>query len=347
MAVTSSSAKILVTGGTGYIGSHTCIELIERGLEPIIVDNLCNSHPAVVDRITSITNHRPAFYQEDVRDVGAIKRICGEHQISAAIHFAGLKAVGESQQQPLAYYLNNVSGSLSLVEALCEVGVKRLIFSSSATVYGIPDVVPVSESAAIRPTNPYGETKAIVERTLEDIHRADRAWRIGILRYFNPVGAHESGLIGENPNGVPNNLMPFISQVAVGRHGSLRIFGNNYPTPDGTGIRDYIHVMDLAEAHVAALNYLFHNEELFSVNVGTGRGHSVLEVIEAFVKASGRSVPYQVVERRKGDVAACYADVNLSRKLLGWHAHRSLEQMCADSWRWQSANPNGYDSILN
>ena len=337
------SEKILVTGGTGYIGSHTCVVLIERGIEPVIVDNLSNSNPVVLDRIERITKHRPAFHQVDVRDAGALKRLFRENKFDAVIHFAGLKSVRESAQKPREYHLNNVEGSRTVVDAMQSADVKRIIFSSSATVYGAPDSVPTPETAPLRPVNPYGETKVAIEKMLQAAHDADPSWRIGILRYFNPVGAHELGLIGEDPKGVPENLMPFIAQVAAGRYPYLRVFGNDYPTPDGTGIRDYIHVMDLANGHVAALSYQSNREGLFTVNLGTGQGYSVLEVVKAFEKASKRHIPYQIMARRPGDIAACFADVRKSRQLLRWHAQYGLEQMCADAWRWQSANPYGYD----
>jgi len=339
----ASPAKILVTGGTGYIGSHTCVVLIDNGFEPIVVDNLCNSNLVVLDRIATITGHRPAFYEADIRDTNSVGNILREHEIAAVMHFAGLKAVGESVGQPLRYYRNNVEGSLKLCQTLHEAGVRRFLFSSSATIYGMPDTLPIHETAPIRPTNPYGHTKAFIEQILQDLHHANPEWRMGLLRYFNPVGAHESGLIGEDPKGMPNNLMPFISQVAAGRREFLSVFGNDYPTPDGTGIRDYIHVMDLAEAHVSGLEHLFRNEGLFTVNVGTGRGYSVIEVVKAFERASGLPVPYRIVARRPGDIAACYADVTRSREMLGWKTRRNLEHMCADAWRWQSSNPHGYD----
>jgi len=335
--------KILVTGGTGYIGSHTCVSLIKNGFEPVIVDNLSNSHPVVLDRIARIATRRPAFYQVDVRDRDALKQVFREHRISAAIHFAGLKAVGESILQPPRYYENNVEGALRLCEVAQTAGVRQLIFSSSAAVYGPPESLPILETASIRPTNPYGHTKATVEQILRDIHQANPLFRVGILRYFNAVGAHESGLIGEDPKGVPNNLLPFISQVATGQRKVLQVFGNDYPTPDGTGIRDYVHVMDLAEGHVAALNYLFSNDGIFTVNLGTGQGYSVLEIVKAFEIASNRRIPHLIVARRAGDTAASYADVDKALKLLSWRARRDLETMCADTWRWQCLNPDGYE----
>lgn len=334
--------RILVTGGTGYIGSHTYVALIEKGIEPVIVDNLCNSNPVVLDRIERITQHRPAFYQADVRDAEALGRIFRESKFDAVIHFAGLKSVRESVEKPHEYHLNNVEGSRTLLDAMQRAGVKRIIFSSSATVYGTPDKVPVPETAPLRPVNPYGETKVAVEKLLQAAFDADPQWRIGILRYFNPAGAHESGLIGEDPKGVPENLMPYVAQVAAGRLPYVRVFGNDYPTPDGTGIRDYIHVMDLAEGHVAALDHLSRNGGLVVLNLGTGRGYSVLEMIKAFEAASGKSVPYQIMPRRPGDIAICYADVRKSHRLLDWRADRGLGRMCEDAWQWQPDNSNGY-----
>ncbi|MDA8383850.1 MAG: UDP-glucose 4-epimerase GalE [Betaproteobacteria bacterium] len=333
---------VFVTGGTGYIGSHTCIALIEKGFRPVVVDNLCNSDPVVLDRIAAITGYRPTFHHADVRDERTIEGILRADLPIAAIHFAGLKAVGESVAQPLRYYANNVEGSVKLFGALQRLGVKRVIFSSSATVYGDPDAVPIPESAPLRPTNPYGQTKAMVEQVLRDLHGADPAWRVAILRYFNPVGAHESGTMGEDPQGIPNNLMPYVAQVAVGRRESLSVFGNDYPTPDGTGMRDYIHVMDLAEGHVAALGHVLGREGVLTVNLGTGRGHSVLEMVQAFEQASGRPVPFRIVGRRPGDIATCYAGTQRAAEVLGWRARRGLDAMCQDAWRWQHANPNGY-----
>lgn len=332
----SSSKKILVTGGTGYIGSHACVELINNGFEPIVLDNLSNSHPVVLDRIARISKHRPAFYKADIRDRDALGRVFQEHSIAAVIHFAGLKSVRESVERPREYYANNVEGSQALLDAMQSAAIKCIIFSSSATVYGNADTVPIPETASLRPVNPYGESKIAVEKMLHAFHESDPSWHIGILRYFNPVGAHESGLIGEDPKGTPENLMPFIAQVATGRQAQLRIFGDDYPTPDGTGIRDYIHVMDLADGHVAALNHLEKSPDLFTVNLGTGTGYSVLQMVKAFEAASGRSVPYKVVGRRPGDIASCYADVSKSCQLLGWRAHRGLNEMCDDVWRWHT-----------
>lgn len=333
---------ILVTGGAGYIGSHVCVELLQTGYDVVVLDNLCNSRRDVLGRIARIAGRPVAFHERDVRDEAALRGIFREHAIDAVLHFAGLKAVEESVARPLAYYNNNVGGTLALCAVMSEAGVRRLVFSSSATVYGDPDAVPVREDHPLRPTNPYGHSKAMIETILQDLSRSDPAWKIALLRYFNPVGAHESGLIGEDPGGVPNNLVPFIAQVAVGRREALNVYGNDYPTPDGTGVRDYIHVVDLARGHLAALEKLATSSEVLSVNLGTGRGYSVLEMVEAFRRASGRDIPYRIVARRPGDVAACYADPALAARLLGWRAERGLERICRDAWRWQSMNPNGY-----
>ncbi|HEY8024404.1 MAG TPA: UDP-glucose 4-epimerase GalE [Burkholderiaceae bacterium] len=335
---------ILVTGGAGYIGSHTCIELLAAGYDLVVVDNFCNSKPASLERVQKIAGKSLTFYQVDVRDRGALNDVFKEHRIESVIHFAGLKAVGESVAQPLRYYDNNVTGTQVLCETMVAHGVRSIVFSSSATVYGDPHAVPIREDFPVgQTTNPYGTSKMMIEQILRDLHVSDPAWRIGILRYFNPVGAHESGLIGEDPNGIPNNLMPFISQVAVGRREFLQVFGQDYPTADGTGVRDYIHVVDLAKGHVAALDYLAKNDGLLTVNLGTGRGHSVLEVVKAFEQASGREINLRMVPRRAGDIACCYADSALAREKLGWTAALGIERMCADSWRWQSMNPSGYD----
>ncbi|MBP6097047.1 MAG: UDP-glucose 4-epimerase GalE [Methyloversatilis sp.] len=336
-------SRVLVTGGAGYIGSHTCIELMSAGHDVVVVDNLCNSKPESLHRVARIAG-RPvaAFERIDVRDRAALKSVFSAHAIDAVIHFAGLKAVGESVVKPLEYYDNNVNGTVTLCGVMAEHGVKALAFSSSATVYGDPVSVPIREDFATGPTNPYGRSKWMVEHILRDICVADPEWRIALLRYFNPVGAHESGLIGEDPNGIPNNLMPFVSQVAVGKLERLSVFGGDWPTPDGTGVRDYIHVLDLAQGHVRAIDYLLRNQGLLTVNLGTGRGYSVLEVVRAFEVASGRSVPYRIVERRSGDIAQCYADPATANRLLGWAAQRDLAQMCADAWNWQSSNPQGY-----
>jgi UDP-glucose 4-epimerase len=335
-----------VTGGAGYIGSHTCVELLQAGHEVVVVDNLCNSSSAAIGRIERIAGRKVAFHECDVRDAEALRGIFREHAIDAVLHFAGLKAVDESVAQPLRYYENNVGGTLALCEAMADAGVRQLVFSSSATVYGDPDAVPVREDHPLRPTNPYGRSKTMVEAILQDLFCSDPAWKIALLRYFNPVGAHESGLIGEDPGGVPNNLMPYIAQVAVGRREALNVHGNDYPTPDGTGVRDYIHVVDLARGHLAALEKLATTREVLTVNLGTGRGYSVLEMVEAFRKASGKEIPYRIVSRRPGDVASCYADPTLAARLLGWRAERGLDQMCRDVWHWQSMNPDGYSGQI-
>jgi UDP-glucose 4-epimerase len=336
--------SVLLTGGTGFIGSHTCVEAMAAGWTPVIVDNLANSSAAVLDRIAAIAGRRPAFVCADVRDRDALDRVFREHPVDAVIHFAGLKAVGESVANPLLYYENNVVGTITLVDTMRKHGVTRIVFSSSATVYGTGATMPLAEDAPLGPINPYGSTKLMVERVLRDVAAGDPVWRVMLLRYFNPVGAHQSGVIGEDPTGIPSNLMPFVAQVAVGRLPRLRIFGGDYPTPDGTGIRDYVHVVDLALGHVAALAQLMDagtpRENI--VNLGTGRGHSVLEVVKSFEAASGRRVPYDIVARRPGDVATCFADVTRARRLLGWSAKRGLDEMCADAWRWQSSNPNGF-----
>jgi UDP-glucose 4-epimerase len=335
---------VLLTGATGFIGSHTCVEVISAGWTPVVLDNLCNSSPVVLDRIERITGHRPAFVEADVRDRDALDRVLGGHAIDAVVHFAGLKAVGESVAEPLRYYENNVVGATALLEAMGRHGVKRIVFSSSATVYGMAERMPLTEESPVGAVNPYGRTKLMVEQILRDVAAADVEWRVMLLRYFNPVGAHASGLIGEDPAGTPNNLMPFVAQVAAGRRPRLRVFGGDYPTRDGTGVRDYIHVVDLALGHVSALAKVMDagapRENV--VNLGTGRGHSVLEVVRTFEAASGRSVPCEIVDRRPGDVATCYADPTRASTLLGWQARRGLEEMCADAWRWQAANPNGF-----
>ena len=336
-------SRVLVTGGAGYIGSHTCIELMAAGHQVVVVDNLCNSKRESLTRVERIAGQAlRAFVQADIRDRAAMRAVFATHDIDAVIHFAGLKAVGESVAKPLEYYDNNVSGTVALCEVMAEAGVKTLAFSSSATVYGDPASVPIREDFPTGPTNPYGRSKWMVEYLLQDLVVADPSWRIALLRYFNPVGAHESGLIGEDPNGLPNNLMPFVSQVAVGKLAELRVFGGDWPTPDGTGVRDYIHVLDLAQGHVRAIDYLAEHAGLLTVNLGTGRGYSVLEVVRAFEQASGRAVPYRIVDRRPGDIAQCYADPAHANRLLGWVARRDLAQMCADAWNWQRSNPQGY-----
>ena len=338
--------KILVTGGAGYIGSHTCIELLGSGYTPVVYDNLSNSSTVALDRVAQITGQSVTFVEGDIRDIEKLKQTIKEHDIGAVIHFAGLKAVGESVSKPIKYYDNNVSGSVTLFEAMAECNVKKIIFSSSATVYGDPASVPILEDFPISATNPYGQSKLMVEEILRDVYTSDNDWNVSLLRYFNPVGAHESGLIGEDPSDIPNNLMPFVSGVAVGRYEKLSVFGNDYPTVDGTGVRDYIHVVDLAKGHVKALQ-AFDNSEvdnLFTVNLGTGKGFSVLEMVNAFAAASSKEVAYQVVDRRPGDIACCYADTALAKKLLGWTAEKDIKAMCEDTWRWQSNNPNGYRS---
>lgn len=338
----NTEKTILVTGASGYIGSHTCVELLSAGYSVVALDNLCNSSAEALKRVEKITGRDIPFYQADVRDRAALDALLAKHKIDATIHFAGLKAVGESVAQPLSYFENNVGGTVTLLQALGAAGVKAFVFSSSATVYGDPESVPIRETARLSTTNPYGRSKLMVEQVLEDLAKSDPSWAIGVLRYFNPVGAHASGLIGEDPRGIPNNLMPFVSQVAIGRRAKLSVFGNDYPTPDGTGVRDYIHVVDLARGHLAALAELFRSRHGFTVNLGTGQGYSVLDMVRAFEKASGRPVPYEIVARRPGDIAACYADPEKAARLLGWKAEKGLDDMCADSWRWQSMNPNGY-----
>ncbi len=333
---------ILVTGGAGYIGSHTVVALQEAGREVLILDNLSNSNVVVLDRLEAICGRRPQFVEGDIRDSALLERLFSENDIEAVVHFAGLKAVGESVEKPLEYYDNNVSGTLVLLAAMKNAGVKSLVFSSSATVYGDPATTPIDESFPRSATNPYGRSKLIIEEMLEDLHLSDPTWRIACLRYFNPVGAHKSGTIGEDPQGIPNNLMPYISQVAVGRREKLRVFGGDYPTPDGTGVRDYIHVVDLAQGHVAALNFLAKGEGLAAVNLGTGNGVSVIDAVKAFEKASGCAVPYEIVARRPGDVASCWAEPAKAEELLGWKAERGLDEMCEDAWRWQSGNPEGF-----
>ncbi|MDN3614833.1 UDP-glucose 4-epimerase GalE [Vibrio gallaecicus] len=334
--------KILVTGGTGYIGSHTCIQMIEAGITPIILDNLYNSKLMVLERVNQVAGITPVFYQGDIRDPAILQTIFSEHDIDGVIHFAGLKAVGESVEKPLMYYDNNVSGTLNLVNEMDKAGVKSIIFSSSATVYGDPASVPIRENFPTSATNPYGRSKLMVEECLTDFYKANPEWSVTLLRYFNPVGAHESGLLGEDPQGIPNNLLPFVAQVAVGRREKLGVFGDDYPTPDGTGVRDYIHVVDLADGHLAALNKVGSQQGLHIFNLGTGQGNSVLEMVAAFEQASNRAVPYQVMPRRAGDVAECWADPSYAEEVLGWKATRSLQTMVEDTWRWQSNNPEGY-----
>ncbi len=334
--------KILVTGGTGYIGSHTCIQMIQAGITPVVLDNLYNSKALVLQRVKEVTGVEPIFYQGDIRDAQVLRSIFAEHDIQGVIHFAGLKAVGESVELPLQYYDNNVSGTLNLVAEMQRAGVKSLIFSSSATVYGDPASVPIREDFPTSATNPYGRSKLMVEECLADFHKANPEWSITLLRYFNPVGAHESGRLGEDPQGIPNNLLPFVAQVAVGKREKLGVFGDDYPTPDGTGVRDYIHVMDLADGHLAALDKVGKEAGLHVFNLGTGNGNSVLEMVAAFEKAAQRPIPYQVMPRRSGDIAECWADPSYAQQALGWQATRDLQTMVEDAWRWQSNNPDGY-----
>jgi len=335
--------KVLVTGGAGYIGSHTCVQLLEAGYEVVIVDNLCNSSQEAVNRVAALTGKTPVFYEADVCDEAALDRIFSEHQIDSAIHFAGLKAVGESVQIPLSYYENNIGSTLSLCKVMAKHGVKKLVFSSSATVYGMPKTVPIREDFPLSCTNPYGRTKLMIEEILRDLYVSDNEWDIALLRYFNPVGAHKSGMIGEDPKGIPNNLMPYISQVAIGKLECLSVFGDDYNTPDGTGVRDYIHVVDLANGHLKALEKLNDHVGVVTYNLGTGHGYSVLDMVKAFEKASGNPLPYKICARRPGDVAACYADPAKAKAELGFEAVHTLDEMCEDTWRWQQNNPNGYN----
>ncbi|AYC31464.1 UDP-glucose 4-epimerase GalE [Pseudomonas cavernae] len=335
--------KILVTGGAGYIGSHTTLALLEAGFEVVVLDNLCNSSPESLRRVEQICGKAPVFIQGDIRDRELLDDLFSQHRIGAVLQFAGLKAVGESVQKPLDYYDNNVSGSVTLCQAMAQAGVFRLVFSSSATVYGEPAQMPIREDFPTGvPTNPYGRSKLMVEELLKDLAHSNPRWSIALLRYFNPVGAHQSGLIGEDPNGIPNNLLPYVSQVAIGKLAQLSVFGDDYPTPDGTGVRDYIHVLDLAAGHLKALQAISQKAGLNIWNLGTGTGYSVLEMIRAFELASGQAVPYQIVARRPGDIAECWADPAKAALELGWKAERGLEAMMADTWRWQSRNPRGY-----
>ena len=334
---------VLLTGGLGYIGSHTCVELLSKGADVVIVDNLCNSYPEVVERIETITGKRPVFYELDVCDEPGLSAVFDRHSIDCVIHFAGLKAVGESVVQPHRYYANNLCSTLTLTRVMDRHGVKRIIFSSSATVYSADNQMPLTEASKTGScTNPYGWTKFMGEQILQDLTVADPLWSVVLLRYFNPIGAHPSGLMGEDPQGIPNNLMPYVSQVAVGRRPQLQVFGNDYPTPDGTGIRDYIHVVDLAKGHVAAMDWVCSHTGAEVFNLGTGKGHSVLELVDAFCAVSGANVPYVIAPRRAGDLAVCYADPAKSRELLGWTAQYDLRDMCRDSWNWQKNNPLGY-----
>ena len=335
---------VLLTGATGYIASHTWLSLLGAGFAVVGIDDFSNSAPEVLNRLHRLSGAEPVFERLDVRDTAAVERVLAEHAVDAVVHFAAYKAVGESTARPLDYYDNNVGGLVSLCQAMRRRGCPRLVFSSSATVYGDPKSLPIPEDAPLSAVNPYGETKLVGEGLVRAMGAADPGWHADILRYFNPVGAHESGLIGEDPRGTPNNLMPYVAQVAIGRRSQLQVFGADYPTPDGTGVRDYIHVVDLAEGHVAALQYLFEQGRGITVNLGTGRGHSVLEVVRAYETASGRPVPYEIVARRPGDVAACYADPSVASEFLGWRARRDLAAMCADSWRWQTLNPQGFET---
>jgi len=334
--------KVLLTGGAGYIGSHTAVECLAAGHEVVVFDNLSNSSLTSLERVGQIAGRQVDFVQGDIRDRAALRALFARHAIDAVVHFAGLKAVGGSVDKPLLYYDNNIAGSIALYETMAESGVKSVVFSSSATVHVDPATVPITEAFPLSATNPYGRSKLFIEEMLRDIARADEGWNIALLRYFNPVGAHESGLIGEDPRGIPNNLMPYVAQVAVGRRPHLNVFGGDYPTPDGTGVRDYIHVVDLARGHVAALNRLQHHGGLHAWNLGTGRGVSVLDMVRAFEAASGKKVPYVIVDRRPGDVAQCWADPSRAAHDLGWRAVYDLPRMCADAWRWQSGNPDGY-----
>jgi len=334
--------KILVTGGAGYIGSHTCVELLDTGFDVVVIDNLCNSKITSLDRVRQISGRSLSFVEADLLDNEVLDAVFTAHQPEAVVHFAGLKAVGESVAQPLAYYHNNVCGSINLLRAMQQHGVHNIVFSSSATVYGEPASLPIKEDFPLSAANPYGQSKLMIESMLRDLQYAEPDWNISILRYFNPVGAHPSGLIGESPQGTPNNLMPYISQVAVGKLARLAVFGADYPTPDGSGVRDYIHVVDLARGHIKALQKLATNPGCVTHNLGTGHGVSVLELVKAFEQASGKSVPFEIVERRPGDIASCYADPGFANRDLGWKAEKNLLQMCEDTWRWQSQNPVGY-----
>ncbi len=335
---------ILITGGAGYIGSHTALELLNEGYDVVVYDNLCNSSRESLRRVEELTGKQIRFYEGDVQDEKALTDMFKEQRIDAVIHCAALKAVGESVQKPLEYYQNNISGTLTLLKVMREVGVKNIVFSSSATVYGSPEEMPITEACPKgQCTNPYGWTKSMMEQIMSDVQKSDPSWNVILLRYFNPVGAHKSGRIGEDPKGIPNNLMPYISQVAVGKLEKLGVFGNDYDTPDGTGVRDYIHVVDLAIGHVKAINYIFTDPGLDVINLGTGQGYSVLDMVKAFSRACGKEIPYEIKPRREGDIAMCYADPSKAARVLGWKAERGLDEMCEDTWRWQSQNPNGYE----
>lgn len=336
--------KILVTGGAGYIGSHTCVELLEAGYDVVVVDNLYNSSEKSMERIKEITGKDLTFYKEDILDSEALDKIFSHEKIDCVIHFAGLKAVGESVAKPLEYYKNNITGTLILCEIMRKHNVKNIIFSSSATVYGDPAFIPITEECPKgTPTNPYGWTKSMIEQILTDFHRADQEWNVILLRYFNPIGAHKSGKIGEDPKGIPNNLLPYVAQVAIGKLECLGVFGDDYDTPDGTGVRDYIHVVDLAAGHVKAIDKIKENPGVKIYNLGTGKGYSVLDIVKAFGKACGHEIPYEIKARREGDIATCYSDASLAKKELGWEARYGIDEMCEDSWRWQKMNPNGYN----
>ena len=335
--------SILVAGGAGYIGSHTCVELLEAGYDVVVVDNLYNANPEALKRVEKITGKTVTFYEADILDKEALNKIFDAHEIEAVIHFAGYKAVGESVQKPIEYYHNNMTGTLVLCDVMRAHGVKNIVFSSSATVYGDPAQIPITEQCPKgQPTNPYGWTKSMLEQVLTDIHTSDNEWNVILLRYFNPIGAHKSGMIGEDPKGIPNNLVPYVAQVAVGKRPCLGVFGNDYDTPDGTGVRDYIHVVDLAAGHVKAIEKLRENPGVEVYNLGTGNGYSVLQVVAAFEKACGHAIPYEIKPRREGDIATCYCDPQKAKEDLGWEAKYGIEEMCEDSWRWQSTNPDGY-----
>lgn len=334
---------VLVTGGAGYIGSHAAVELLKSGYDIVIVDNLSNSNRESINRVKELTGKDFPFYRADLLDYEAIKEIFNNHPIDSVIHFAGLKAVGESVQIPLTYYHNNITGTLNLLRVMAKHNVKKLVFSSSATVYGDPEQVPISESAPLSATNPYGRTKLMIEEILRDLYNSDNTWSIAVLRYFNPIGAHKSGRIGENPNGIPNNLMPYISQVAVGKRDKLNVFGNDYETHDGTGVRDYIHVVDLVKGHIKALQYLNENTGVEAFNLGTGKGYSVLDLVNTFSEVNNVEIPYEITDRRPGDVAICYANPEKAERILNWRAEYDLRTMCQDTWRWQSQNPNGFN----
>lgn len=337
---------ILITGGAGYIGSHTCVELLNAGYDIVVLDNFSNSKPEAVKRVSEITGRQFKTYRADLLDKQALEDVFACNDIEEVIHFAGLKAVGESVSAPLTYYQNNVTGTINLCSVMKKYGVKRMVFSSSATVYGITEEMPVSENAPLSAVNPYGKTKLVIEEILRDLYVSDSTWSIAVLRYFNPVGAHASGRIGEDPNGIPNNLLPYISQVAVGRLPHLNVFGSDYPTPDGTGIRDYIHVVDLAAGHLKALEKIRSGNGVESYNLGTGRGYSVLETVEAFEEATGKIIPYTIADRRPGDAAVCFADTAKAEIQLDWKAERGIVEMCQDAWRWQENNPQGYEKVL-